>query len=303
MKMHLLLSFVFSAISVFGQPGPLTKVLGTKCSMIPPGGFVAATTFSGFQNAEKGASIMINELPAPYQPTVDGFTAEALKTRGMTLISKATVDHHNKKATLIKVTQQANAATFVKQIFVFGDSKVTVLVNGMYPETEKEMEGQIREALFSTVYSAVQNDDPLDAVSFSIEVKDTEFKLAKYLSGSLIYSVDGKMPTERPILIIGNSVAKIPAENQKRYAEERLKRLPRGEFNIIKELNELTIDNLKGFEIVANGQTKDGAPELVYQVMLFDDKGDYYIIVGQSKEQFDQYLGAFRKIAKSFRRK
>ncbi len=303
MKNKLLLAFLFLGQIAFGQTEKLMKVSGTKCSLIPPRGFVAATTFSGFQNVETGASIMINELPAPYQALVDGFTAEALESKGMTLITKQTIDFNGSKATFINLTQSANGTTYLKQMLVFGDTKGTVLVNGIYPEASKDIETQIKDALLSTVYNNSQNDNPLEAATFTIDTKETDFKLIKYMSGSLLYSTDGKIPTEKPTLIVGNSIAKVSSQNQRKYSEERLRKLPRGELNVIKEINEISIDNLKGFEIVANGKTKDDEAELVYQVMLFNEKGDYYIFVGQTKEEFDKYLDSFKKIAKTFKRK
>jgi hypothetical protein len=303
MKTRFLFTFLFLGQIVFGQAENRTKVSGTKCSLIPPSGFIAATTFSGFQNTETGASIMINELPAPYQTLVDGFTVEGLKSRGMTLVKKQTIDFSGSKATLINVTQPANGATYIKQILIFGDSKGTVLVNGIYPENSKVIEAKIKEALLSTVYNASQNDDPLVAATFIIDTKGTDFKLVKYMSGSLLYSTDGKIPTEKPTLIVGNSINKTPAQNQKKYAEERLKKLPRGELNVIKEIKEITIDNLKGFEIIAKGKTKDNIDELVYQVMLFDENDYYYIFVGQAKEDFEKYLESYKKIVKTFKRK
>ncbi|TDL99587.1 MAG: hypothetical protein C4K58_06765 [Flavobacteriaceae bacterium] len=303
MKNRILLMFLFLGQIAFGQTEKHLKVLGTKCSLIPPSGFVPATSFSGFQNAENGASIMINEIPAPYQSLVDGFTAEALKSRGMTLVKKQTIDFNGSKATLINLTQSANGTTYFKQMLVFGDINSTVLVNGIYPAESKEIEAQIKEAILSTVYNNLQKDNPLEAATFIIDIKDTEFKLIKYFSGSLLYSTDGKIPTEKPTLIVGNSISKVSIQNQKKYSEERLKKLPRGELNVIKEINEITIDNLKGFEIVALGKTIDDKPELVYQVMLFNENGDYFLIVGQAKEDFDKYLDDFKMIARTFKRK
>ena len=92
-------------------------------------------------------------------------------------------------------------------------------------------------------------------------------------------------------------------QNQEQFAVQRLRDLPQGELSVIKEKNEITIDNLKGFEIVANGRTKEGLAELVYQVIIFNDEGDYYLIVGQSKDDFEGYLKSYRKIAKTFKRK
>ena len=303
MKNQLLVLFLLLAQIAVGQTEKLTKIAGTKCSLIPPVGFVAATTFSGFQDVETSSSIMINELPAPYQSLVDGLTADALKTKGMTLVSKQEIDFNGSRAKLINITQPANGTTYIKQMLVFGDTKGTVLVNGIYPETSKDIKAKIEEALLSTVYNAAQDDDPAGAATFSIEVNGTDLKLIKYMSGSLLYSVDGKIPTDKPTLIVGNSLAKIPAQNQKKYAEQRLKKLPGGELLSIREIKEIRVDNLEGYEIVANGKSKDGKPELIYQVMLFNDRGDYYIILGQAQEDFQHNLTTFKKVAKTFKRK
>ncbi|KQS92772.1 hypothetical protein [Chryseobacterium sp. Leaf394] len=303
MKNRLLLTLLLFGQIAFGQTEKHIKVSGTKCSLVPPSGFVVATNFSGFQNTETGASIMINELPAPYQSLIDGFTAEALKSRGMNLIKKHPINFNGSEATLLDLTQLANGTNYIKQMLVFGDTKGTVLINGIYPEASKAIEEKIKDALLSTVCNNSQNDNPLEAATFTIDIKDTDFKLIKYMSGSLLYSTDGIMPTEKPTLIVGNSLAKVPTQNQKKYAEERLKKLPRGEHNTIKEIKEIIIDNLKGYEIVAYGKTKDDKVELVYLVMLFNENGDYYIIVGQSREDFEKYLESFKKIAKTFRRK
>ena len=304
MNIKLLTLLLFLGQITFGQTENLTKVSGTKCSIIPPNGFVTSTTFSGFQNDDKGASIMINEIPAPYQQLIDGFTASALKTRGMTLVSKKTIDFHNSKATLFIVTQPANGTTYLKQILVFGDTKGTVLVNGIYPEASKDIELEVEQALLSTVYTETQMENPLEAAMFTIDTKDTDFKVIKYLSGMLLYSTDGKIPTEKPTLIVGNSIDKLPTnQSQSQFASDRLKKLPKGELSIIKSSKEITIDNLKGYEIVAEGKSKDNLTELTYQVILFNDKDDYFIILGQTKEDFQKYVDTFKKIATTFKRK
>ncbi|MDZ7900992.1 MAG: hypothetical protein U5N85_23565 [Arcicella sp.] len=304
MKTKFLVSLLFFGQIAFGQTGKYIKVTGTKCSIIPPKSFLVSSTFSGFQNDEKGASIMINEIPAPYQQLIDGFTESALKTRGMTLINKKTVDFNASKATLFTVSQPANGSIYLKQMLIFGDSKTTILVNGIYPEKSKDIESEIKEALFSTIYSESQTENPLDAAKFTIETQETEFKVTKYLSGMLLYSIDGKIPTEKPTLTVGNSISKIsPTVDRKTFALDRLKKLPQGENNIVKSSGEVTIDNMDGFEIVAEGKSKDGKPELIYQVILFDDNGDYYLILGQSAEDFQKYLEVFQKISKTFRRK
>jgi hypothetical protein len=279
------------------------KIAGTKCSLIPPEGFVAVTNFSGFQNVKTGASIMITEMPAPVQTIAESFTANELKAKGMTLLEKKLIDYNGSKATFVKLSQAANGTIYLKQILIFGDTKHTVIVNGIYPEANKGAEAGLKDALLSTVYNVSQDDNPADAAKFSVDVSGTEFKLIKYMAGNLVYSVDGKIPTEKPTLIVGNSIAKVTIDNSKQYAINRLKQWPRGEQNVVKEINPITIDNLSGYEIIADGKNKDAKDELVYQTMLFSGDGYYFIILGKATEDLTGNLERFKKIARTFKRK
>lgn len=66
----------------------LLEVPGTGVRLAPPPGFVAATNFTGFQQDETGASIMVMALPAPFPKATEGFNAAGLKTQGITLRSR-----------------------------------------------------------------------------------------------------------------------------------------------------------------------------------------------------------------------
>jgi hypothetical protein len=303
MKIKLLISFLVFCLFAAGQTENHKAIPGTKYSLVPPTGFIPSTSFSGFQNTELGASIIVTEIPAPVQTLTESFTADALKAKGMTLISKQSIDLNNSKATLIKVSQQAGGTTYLKQILVFGDSKKTVLVNGIYPETNKNIEEQVKTSLLSTSYNESQKDNPLEAVKFKIDISGTQFKLAKFVSGSLIYTTDGQIPTDKPTLIIGNSTEKVVTQNRKQYCIDRLKKLPRGDLNKVKEINPIQIDNLHGFEIIAEGKNKDSKDELIYQVILFDSTDNYFIILGMTSDEFENNLQVFKSLAKTFTRK
>lgn len=301
MRKRLLLVFVLLGQIAFGQTEKLIKILGTKCSLIPPSGFEPISNFSGFKNAKNGASIFVAEIPAPFQTFTVGFTHEALQLNGMTLIKKETINFRGTKALLLNVRQPFNGQIFLKHILMFGDTNETVIVNGIYPESSKEIGKKIKKSLLSTVYNNDQKDNPLEAATFVVDTKDTDFKLLRYIAGSLIYSIDDKFPTMKPTFIVGNSYGKIPLQDFKKFSEERLKKLPLGDDCIIKETNEITIDSLKGFEIIAESKNQEQKTEMAYQVTLFNN-GEYVMMVGLSTEDFDKYLKTFRKIAKSFKR-
>jgi hypothetical protein len=303
MRIPLLIFYLFAVSAGFAQSARHAKVAGTKCSLIPPEGFVPASNFSGFQNAENGASIMVSELPAPYAELSKAFTADALKSKGMKLIAKETIDFNQGKATFLTVSQEAGGTNYLKQILMFGDADKTVMINGIYPEAIKVVEPQIKASLLSTVYDAAQPDDPLAAANFSIEVSGTNFKFAKYLSGSLMYSEDGKVPTEKAIFLGTNSLGQAAVGDKKQYTIKALKQLPNGEHTKVQKIEPIRINNLDGYEIIAQGKNKQLADELVYQVMLYTDESEYFMLVGLASTNQEKNLVAFKKLARSFKRK
>lgn len=303
MKTTVLFLSLFLLNTALSQSDKYKVVPGTKLSLIPPKGFEPVSNFNGFQNTSNGASIMLIELPAPYNTIVTSFTADGLKNKGMTLIEKKEVIHQGAKATFFKVSQPANGITYLKQMLLFGDDTKTVMVNGIYPEQSKAIEEDLRISLMSTLYNESQSASPEETAPFKIDVSGTDFKFSKSLTGSLLYSTDGNIPTNGPFLMVGSSFSKVPAGNHKQYSLERLKKLPGGDAVVVREVKDIEIGGLKGYEIVADSKTKEGRPELIYQVMLYDAAGDYFIFVGAAKEEFEKRLQDFKYVAKTFKRK
>jgi hypothetical protein len=304
MKCLLLLAGLVAVNGLFAQTGLYIEIPGTKCSMIPPKDFTAATNFSGFQHTASGASIMVTELPAPVQTLVDGFTADALATRGMVLLSKQTITLGNTQpATIMHVKQPANGMIYFKWMLVFGDSSHTVLVNGIYPEAAAAIAPAIKKAVLTTVYNSRQEDKPLATVNFSIDVSGSGLQLAKYITGSLIYTADGKIPSTGTTLIVSSSIAKYTGSNREQFAVQRLQQLAHNGTAVIKENNPVTINGLSGYEIVADSKDKDGQNEMMYQVILYTANNDYFIILGLAKDAQPGHLASFRKIAGSFKQR
>lgn len=300
---NLVVTLLLLSCLTFGQASAPVAIPGTKCSMVPPPGFLPATNFSGFYQESTGASIMIVEMPGSSEELSKAFTAEALKAKGMIMVEKEKIDFNNQKGTLIRVSQSANGNVYLKQLLLFGDSSNTVLLNGIYPESSKYLEPEIRKALLSTIYNVNQAENALDAVSFTLDVSGTNFILAKFISGSLIYTTDGKIPSDKPTIIISASLGRVPEDNRKQYTLERFKKLPRGEFNTVKEIQPVTVDGLPGFEITGSGKNKSGQDQLLYQTMLFTDDGNYFIILGMAGEEMPDNLQRFKSVTRTFKRK
>ena len=293
LKFYLLLFFVLT--TYLAAQTTLTPIPGTKYSMIPPEGFVISPNFSGFQNNETGSSIIIVDLPTDFAELDKSFTKDALKSKGITLISKEKVKHNNSDASLIKVSQKGNGINYLKQILVFGEDSKTVIVNAVYPEKYKSFENEIYKSLLTVKYDDKQISDPLSAAPFSINTDGTSYQFVKSMVNSLLFTGDGKLPSEKGLLIVSASLGEFSAIDQKEFAVERFKKLPNGTEAIIKKVENITISDMKGFEIIAEGKEK----EMQYQVILFAPE-KYYLIYGEAKTDLEKNLEIFKKVAKTF---
>jgi hypothetical protein len=303
-RTFLVLLFLISSLIMVAQPSTSrVPIPGTTISLIPPKGFLPAGNFNGFQNAQVGAMIVVSEIPSTYSLIASSFSAESLLGQGMELLDKREIDFNNSRATYLDVKQDASGSVLLKQILIFGDSRHTVLVTGMYPEISKSIAQEIKEALLSARSYGDQVVNPLETAKYMINVAGTSFTLASSISGTLAYSADGKFPTDAPSFIVGGSMSNIKSTDHRQYALDRLKKLPRGEFTKVTEVNLVTIDGLEGYEIVADGQSRENKPALVYQTMLFTPEGGYYLLIGQANEDFKTNLELFQRLAKSFKRK
>ena len=295
-KNIILFSVLLISIFSFGQTSSVL-IPGTKYSMIPPEGFILSTSFSGFQNNETGASIMIMDIPTSYSSLVQGFTKEALKTKGMNLLSKENVKYKNSDAMLFKVSQKANGINYLKQVLLFGDKKITVMVNGIYPEQAKDSENEIKKSLFTIERNEKLVEKPLESVNFSINVDGTDYKLVKSLPGSLLYSEDDKIPTDKGLIGVSYSLGHKVNSDYKQFSIDRLKKLPDASNSVIKTIDKVTISDMEGYEIVA----EDNSKQLIYLVMLFNPNKEYYLIVGQAKDDKEKNLEIYKKVSKTFK--
>ncbi|WP_285055388.1 hypothetical protein [Pedobacter ginsengisoli] len=303
MKNFLLTLFISFTTVAFGQTAAHKQVPGTKCSLVPPAGFVPATSFNGFQHNESGSSIMITQMAGPYSKIVAGFVPENLAKQGMTMAKKEVVDFNGNKALSIKLSQKANGMDYLKEMLVIGNESTTVMVIGTYPETSKNMEATIHKALFSTVYDEKKNDDPVAAANFTIDVTGSDFKIDKTMSGMVIYKMDDEIPSKKPTLLAGQSIGKVISTDLKQYAINRVKKLPDLQQAEIKAANPITIDGLSGYEIVALNKNKDDVAEQTYVAMLFKPDNGYFIIVGKAQADLEMNLNLFKKIASTFKQK
>jgi hypothetical protein len=280
-------------------------VKGTKLALVPPSGFKDATGFAGFQEAETNSSIMVTELPAPFDELTKAFTKENLLSRGMELKEIIDLNFQQNKAKLYKLNQKVLDDEYSKIMLVFGDEKSVVMVNFIYPSVKPELEESMSIALNSAVYEIDKVVDPLGSAPFKIDLGTSGLKFAASMSGSFIFTSDGFVPVksaDKAFFSIGQSISKMEIPNKKEFAIERLQYQPGGDKIKVDQTNEIEIDGMKGYEIIGFGEDEKGKKELNYQVVIFGEK-TYYFTLGLATNDFDKYLGQFKEITKTFKLK
>lgn len=142
-------------------------------------------------------------------------------------------------------------------------------------------------------------------VSFTVQ-EHPRFKIAQKKPGLYMLTRDGKISknaTADPFFLAGSVYAKAAIADRKKFAEERLRSTGGIAGIVITESGELTIDNISGYEMVADARDTDlRVPVVMYQVVLFSDSR-YYLMQGFTPPgEKEKNLQAFREIARSLRR-
>lgn len=275
--------------------------------LIRPDGFDDAENFHGFQQPSTQSSVMVLMIPGPFSETTGGFTAEQLKTRGMTLVSKKHVEIDGNTGVLIGVTQTAYGTEFAKWIVAFGNEKETKMVTATFPKAHTDkLSAQLKSVVLSARLDIAAPPTPGADVGFTIAASD-KLKLTRGIGKMLMYTKDGVIPAkspEDPLFIAAPSLSKVPIQDKRQFSVQRLFQTAHTKISSVTETNAITIDGLDGYELVADAEDADsGTPLVVYQVVLFDD-GSYLLIQGLvSAKGSTEYLPEFKAMARSLTRK
>ena len=282
------------------------SIPGTSVCLSPPAGFVPADRFPGFMKKETGSSIVVTEIPGPYEKvTADFRDKEKMQAGGMTLLDHSSVKVDGQRATLLRVEQSAYGTVFGKWMLAVERPDGTTVIAASFPKAKKEQGEALRAAILAATFS--QPSDPADALTF-VATPVAPFEVAKVIGQAMVLSPDGRFPVKDenvPFMILGMSASEgLVIANQKAFAERRIKKAATIENITVEEITPITIGPLSGYATTAKGIGEgEDTPLTIYQVILFDQSG-YSMIQGITPTaQKDTYVPLFEKIAKTFRMK
>jgi hypothetical protein len=274
-----------------------------------PSGFTKATSFNGFEQTDTTSSVMLSKIPGPFAAVTKGFNKSTLATRGIELISKQSVTIDNQPGFLLNVSQSAYGRTFLKWILVFGNEQDTKIVTATFPiENAPKLSDNLKRVLLAVVSSKIAAP-AVSSLPFTVTAVDGLVRVTKITAfgKAAAFTKDGNMPSSSvitdPLLIVTPSLGAVPVGDRKSFAQQRLSNYPQIEMEKVTATNEISIDNLTGWEMTADARDlKTKAPLKIYQVVLFPKSGGYTLMVGMvGDKQAELYLPKFRAVALTYR--
>lgn len=282
------------------------QIKGTNIFMVPPVSFETSGNFKGFQNpTDQTSMIMAMEIPGPYSEVIAGFNAEMMLKQGMELKTKKEIKIADFDGLLIELDQSANGMIFSKKILIYGNEKSSTLINGVYLKDSLQLGKKIKESIQSTFIDTKIQSNPREALGYSINENMGSLKFKAVIGNGMLLNRDLKTPTEsadKASLLTDKSFVKVDIENKKLFCISRLKKYP-DDYSVIpsKGIHELEIDNLTGYELFAENNDKEN--EEMYQVILFDENGGYYIFIGTYVTGSEKAIADIKKVIQTFKRK
>lgn len=280
-------------------------IKGTNIYLIPPKNYIESSNFKGFQALNSQTSlIMIMEIPAPFSEVIKGFNSEEmLSAQGMKLNNKREISINEYKGLIVYIEQEANGLTYSKHLLIYGNEKSTTMINGMYLKSDIENGKIINKSIETTIVNNDIDVNPRETLDYTIDETVGNLKFISVIGNGFLLNRDGKTPTEsddKATLIIDRSFTKTKIENKKLFCISRIKKLP-DDYQMLpkKELNEIEIDGIKGFELYAKNTKNE--QEVAYQVILFPKNGGYFIFFGTYENE--KAIDDIKKIILTFKRK
>lgn len=311
-KVISIIILLFLSISGFSQELPTEKtekhilIKGTNIFLIPPNTFEPSQNFKGFQNPNDPTSmIMAMEIPGPYNEVIKGFSGEMMKARGMDLISKQEVSIAGFEGLIIELNQATNGMVFSKRILIYGNEKASTFINGVYLKDSVNLGESIKASVLTTYVDTTLVTDPRSALDYALDENSGELKFHSVIGNGMLFNRDLKTPTEssdKVVLITDKSFAKMEILDNKAFCISRLKEYP-DEYSVIDEkgINEIELDGLEGYELYASNNANE--TEEMYQVMLFEEDGGYFLFVGTYLAGNKKALEDIKRVIDTFERR
>ncbi len=277
---------------------PLTRV-----SMVVPEGFTLVPGFPGVTRADRGASIVITEVPGPFSEVMDSFTQGVGTDRSMRMVKSEQVQVNGVEGTLMVIARTDQGTVFHNWLLLFGQGPSTVMVAATVPEkAEAELAPSLRASMVGVKWDPTKTIDPFSGLSFKLNLDDA-FEIRGRRPGGVLLArkeAEEALTPDEPIVLIFPSDATVVAPIET-FAKAEL--TANSQFTEITNMMERAtkVGEFNAYEITAEAkEASQQVPVRIYLMVVRTAKNDMVIEGFVSPEKWEQYLPAFRSMATSY---
>jgi hypothetical protein len=275
-----------------------------------PVGFEKATSFYGFQQSETSSSVLLAVIPGPFKEVIKGFNnKKSLATKGIILLSQQPIKIKNQPGYLLEISQNFNGLEVRKWTVVFGDERKTNMVTATFLKKDSaKLSASLKKVVLAVSPLSRPTSASVSSLPFSVTAVDGLMLVQKAagLGKIALFTNNGQIPAASPadpLFMVTPSLGAVPVLDRQAFAIRRLSGYPETKILAVKSTKKITIDNLSGWEIVADAQDQSTKTSLqLYQVMLFPKEGGYVLMIGTvGDKQSVLYLPKFKAMALSYK--
>ncbi len=305
------LTFVFLAIGFSADAAEPVFPGISRLGLIPPAGMQVSSKFSGFEQRNTDAVILLNELPKEaYDELGRQLSEQLLQAQGLQLVFRGKLDGLKTDNLLIVTDQKVPGASVRRYMLVSKSDDFTGLVTVQLPGNAQKAfnNNDIRKALATYVVRApLSPEEQLKGLPFTIG-ETNGFRLVRTFAGNAAMLTDGPIDNvqsgAQPTIVAAATFTPIPLAEREVFNKRALNSLPQ-----LKEIR-LEGDETKGSgddqtsELIGSGRlATTGELMLVFQFLRYNKDG-YLRLVGQGNlNDREALLERFRKMALSLRLK
>ena len=271
-------------------------------ALVPKMGYNFEKIDGGVVDKKQKVSLEGTLLHMPYSRLIDEISHEALKKGGMEVKSRYSFIWNGSRAELMKIFAGGRGGTIGKWVLIVdrGADKCW-MISGSYNSKDMRSAQFVLDMIRSAWWENGEEEGSGWPLYGGIDPKGTPFRLAGFRQDALIYTKDGKIPTQSAdqALFVVSSAAReyIAPEKRAELALTEIRKVERGaSLEIISQTDE-TICGAPA--VVITAKTKDKTPALIFQAALFHGQR-VTMLVGIARGETDANLAYFQKLASTY---
>ncbi len=314
MTLRTALLLLVLAICGSAQAADPTFPVGSHIGLVPPPGMTASTAFPGFEDRERKAAILLNQVPGPaYEHFLKAMSAGAINIPGVSNAKRELMLTDSGAAHLVIGDQEAEGVKFRKWLMITrrnitdrdADTTFSFIVTAQIPEDASEVytEEAIRKTLGTVALRAVvPPEEILDQLPFRVTERGNFEGVRLLAPGRAIMLTEHpgirEIPSTEPVLMVSaGGGAPAQADDRANFAQNVLRSIQG--FNNLRVLSQETmrIGGQPAHEIRLEGQSaNDNTDVVIVQWMRFGGGGFLRLVGISPKASWSDNFTRFRRV-------